>query len=216
MLGHPRCAPAACCGVHLRSAFDLMPLSRLRRQPRDCLRKTRCQTVLYSFPVRLFHSRLHAGLSRRFTWRLFHYGSSRLSLIERWSAEPMSKRVRRDSFHSVDYLEKAIAEFPAVWHDPPQPPVWTATVESTKEKISRCRQTLEQIQPGCTQSCSKRGEKHCPVNFWTLHHYYCVIKMVCRSRENPLAALHGCSRDCQIRTFGKNKSGHAAQPCEEP
>jgi hypothetical protein len=28
--------------------------------------------------------------------------------------------------------------------------VWTATVESIVEKLSRCRQTLEQIQPGCT------------------------------------------------------------------
>jgi hypothetical protein len=31
-----------------------------------------------------------------------------------------------------------------------KPFVWTATVESIKEKLSRCRQTLEKIQPGCT------------------------------------------------------------------
>ena len=34
------------------------------RQPHDCLRKTQGQAVRYSFPVRLFHSLLHAGLSR--------------------------------------------------------------------------------------------------------------------------------------------------------
>jgi hypothetical protein len=45
----------------------LMPLSTLRRQPRDCLRKTRGQAVRYSFPVRLLHPQLHAGLSRRTT-----------------------------------------------------------------------------------------------------------------------------------------------------
>ena len=45
----------------------LIPLSTLRRQPRDCLRKTRGQVVRYSFPVRLFHPPLHAGLSRRTT-----------------------------------------------------------------------------------------------------------------------------------------------------
>jgi non-heme chloroperoxidase len=28
--------------------------------------------------------------------------------------------------------------------------VWTATVESIVQKLSRCRQTLEQIRPGCT------------------------------------------------------------------
>src|SRR5208283_3927791 len=43
----------------------LIPLSTLRRQPRDCLRKTRGQVVRYSFPVRLLHPQLHAGLSRR-------------------------------------------------------------------------------------------------------------------------------------------------------
>jgi len=49
----------------------LIPLSTLRRQPRDCLRKTRGQVVRYSFPVRLFHPRLHAGLSRRTVRYLF-------------------------------------------------------------------------------------------------------------------------------------------------
>jgi len=49
----------------------LMPLSMLRRQPRDCRRKTRGRAVHYSFPVRLFHPRLHAGLSRRSSWHRF-------------------------------------------------------------------------------------------------------------------------------------------------
>ena len=49
----------------------LMPLSTLRRQPRDCLRKTQSQADRYPFPVRLFHSLLHAGLSRRTTWHGF-------------------------------------------------------------------------------------------------------------------------------------------------
>ena len=49
----------------------LMPLSTLRRQPRDCLRKTQGQADRYPFPVRLFHSLLHAGLSRRTTWHGF-------------------------------------------------------------------------------------------------------------------------------------------------
>ena len=43
----------------------LMPLSTLRRRPRGRLRKTQGQVVRYSFPVGLFHSLLHAGLSRR-------------------------------------------------------------------------------------------------------------------------------------------------------
>jgi len=85
--------------------------------------------------------------------------SSWLNLIERWFAELTSQRVRRGSFHSVEDLEKAITEFLAAWNEHSRPFVWTATVESIKEKLSRCRQTLEQIQPGCTQTRSRKRPK---------------------------------------------------------
>jgi len=42
-----------------------VPLFTLRRAPRDTLRKTRGRAVRYSFLVGIFHSLLHAGLSRR-------------------------------------------------------------------------------------------------------------------------------------------------------
>ena len=82
-----------------------------------------------------------------------HYiptSSSWLNLIERWFGELTSKRIRRDSFLSVDDLIAAINQFLAAWNEKPKPFVWTATVESIVEKLARCRQTLEQIQPGCT------------------------------------------------------------------
>ena len=82
-----------------------------------------------------------------------HYiptSSSWLNLIERWFAELTSKRIRRDSFLSVEDLIAAINEFLVAWNDKPRPFVWTATVESIVSKLARCRQTLEQIQPGCT------------------------------------------------------------------
>ena len=82
-----------------------------------------------------------------------HYiptGSSWLNLIERWFAELTRKRIRRDSFLSVDDLIAAINEFLAAWNEKPKPFVWTATVESILAKLAHCRQTLEQIQPGCT------------------------------------------------------------------
>ena len=44
----------------------------------------------------------------------------------------------------------AINDFLAAWNEKPKPFVWTATVESIVGKLARCRQTLEQIQPGCT------------------------------------------------------------------
>jgi len=73
-----------------------------------------------------------------------------LNLIERWFAELTNKRIRRDSFPSLDALVAAIEEFLAVWNEKPRPFVWTATVDSILAKLNRCRQTLEQIQPGCT------------------------------------------------------------------
>jgi transposase len=73
-----------------------------------------------------------------------------LNLIERWFAELTNKRIRRDSFPSRDALVAAIEEFLAVWNQKPRPFVWTATVDSILAKLTRCRQTLEQIQPGCT------------------------------------------------------------------
>src|SRR6266851_807537 len=82
-----------------------------------------------------------------------HYvptSSSWLNLIERWFGELTSKRIRRDSFLSNDDLIAAVNEFLTAWNEKPRPFVWTATVESIVAKLGRCRQTLEQIQPGCT------------------------------------------------------------------
>jgi hypothetical protein len=41
----------------------------------------------------------------------------------------------------------------------PEPSVWTAIVESIPEKLARCRQTLEQIQPGCTSPKTRKRRK---------------------------------------------------------
>src|SRR3954465_5477545 len=84
---------------------------------------------------------------------VIHYvptSCSWLNLIERWFAELTNKRIRRDSFFSVDDLITAINEFLAAWNENPRPFVWTATADSIVAKLARCRQTLEQIQPGST------------------------------------------------------------------
>jgi transposase len=87
---------------------------------------------------------------RRFVMHYVPTSCSWLNLIERWFAELTNKRIRRDSFFSVEDLVTAIEEFLATWNEKPRPFVWTATVDSILAKLSRCRQTLEQIQPGCT------------------------------------------------------------------
>jgi transposase len=98
------------------------------------------------------HPRVRSWLNRhpRFVPHFVPTSSSWLNLVERWFGELTSKRIRRGVFVSVDDLKKAIDEFMTAWNEHPKPFVWTATVESIVEKLSRCRQTLEKIQPGCT------------------------------------------------------------------
>jgi transposase len=98
------------------------------------------------------HPKVKAWLQRhpRFVSHFVPTSSSWLNLVERWFGELTTKRIRRGSFSSVADLEKAIEEFLCAWNKHPQPFVWTATVDSIQEKLSRCRQTLEQIQPGST------------------------------------------------------------------
>jgi transposase len=95
----------------------------------------------------------------RFVLHFVPTSSSWMNLVERWFAELTSNCVRRGSFYSVEDLKKAIQEFLDAWNENPQPFVWTATVESIMEKLSRCRQTLEKIQPGCTLPRSRK-RKH--------------------------------------------------------
>ena len=99
------------------------------------------------------HARVQRWLKRhpRFIAHFVPTSSSWLNLVERWFGELTGKRLRRGVFVSVEDLQKAIEEFLAAWNDAPKPFVWTATVASIVEKLSRCKQTLERIKPGCTR-----------------------------------------------------------------
>lgn len=99
----------------------------------------------------------------RFVFHFVPTSSSWLNLVERWFRELTSQCIRRGAFFSVDDLIRAIEEFLADWNENPQPLVWTATVESIMEKLGRCRQTLEKVQPGCTLPRSKTRKLSCPV-----------------------------------------------------
>ena len=107
------------------------------------------------------HPTVKAWLDRhpRFIPHFVPTSASWLNLVERWFRELTSKRIRRDSFHSVDDLITAIKEFLDAWNDNPKPFIWTATIESIVAKLARCRQTLEQIQPGCTQPRKTKRRK---------------------------------------------------------
>ena len=107
------------------------------------------------------HENVRAWLKRhpRFALHFVPTSSSWLNLVERWFGELDSKAIRRGVFRSVEDLEGSIDAFLTVWNNDPKPFVWTATVESITEKLSRCRQTLEKIQPGCTGPRTKKRKK---------------------------------------------------------
>ncbi len=104
------------------------------------------------------HPKVQAWLRRhpRFVPHFVPTSSSWLNLVERWFGELTAKRIRRGSFGSVEELQQAIEEFLSAWNKAPKPFVWTATVASIVEKLSRCRRTLEQIKPGCTAPRSRK------------------------------------------------------------
>ena len=95
------------------------------------------------------HANVRAWLKRhpRFVLHFVPTSSSWLNLVERWFGVLDDKAMRRGVFRSVADLKVAIDEFLTGWNKNPKPFVWTATVESITEKLSRCRRTLEQIQP---------------------------------------------------------------------
>lgn len=71
--------------------------------------------------------------------------SSWLNLIERWFKELTDKRLRRGTFTSVAELTEAITIWAQAWNLDPKPFIWKATTESIIEKVSRGRETLNQI-----------------------------------------------------------------------
>src|SRR5437660_2297953 len=107
------------------------------------------------------HPKVQAWLKKhpRFLPHYVPTSSSWLNLVERWFSELTSKRLRRGTFLSVPELITAIEEFMDTWNRNPKPFVWTATVDSIVEKLQRCRQTLENIQPGCTLPRSRKRRK---------------------------------------------------------
>jgi len=108
------------------------------------------------------HPKVRDWLERhpRFVPHFTPTSSSWLNLIERWFGELTGKRIRRGVFVSVKDLIAAIEDYLVAWNENPKPFVWTATVESIVEKLSRCKQTLEKIQPGCTTLRSRKKKNN--------------------------------------------------------
>lgn len=71
--------------------------------------------------------------------------SSWLNLVERWFREITDKRIRRESFSSVEQLIATIMDYIAQHNDNPQPFVWTAKADDIFAKVRRAREVLDKI-----------------------------------------------------------------------
>jgi len=82
-----------------------------------------------------------------------------MKLVESWFGHLDNKAIRRGIFLSVADLKASIEAFLKAWNQDPKPFVWTAAVESSQEKLTRCRGTLEQIKPGYTSPKSGKRKR---------------------------------------------------------
>jgi len=91
------------------------------------------------------HPRVQAWLKRhpRFVLHFTPTSSSWLNLVERWFAEITSQRIRRGSFRNVKELILAINTYIESHNQNPRVFVWTASVQSIMNKISKCKEALD-------------------------------------------------------------------------
>lgn len=145
-----------CYARHRHQEF----LKFLKQLDEEFSGKTKLHLVMDNYGTHK-HPKVQSWLKRhpRFVPHFIPTSSSWLNLVERWFGELTGKRIRRGAFVSVQDLKVAIEEFLRTWNENPRPFVWTATVESIAEKLSRCRQTLEKIKPGCTQPRARKTTK---------------------------------------------------------
>lgn len=146
-----------CYARHRHQEF----LRFLKRLDAEFPKKMKLHLVMDNYGTHK-HPTVQSWLQRhpRFLPHFVPTSSSWLNLVERWFGELTGKRIRRGVFVSVPDLIAAIEEYLTVWNLNPKPFVWTATVESILDKLSRCKQTLEKIQPGCTLPRSRKTKRN--------------------------------------------------------
>lgn len=90
------------------------------------------------------HPRVQRWLKRhpRFYLHFTPTSSSWLNLVECWFSELTTKRIRRGSFKNVKELIKVIKQYMESHNQNPKIFVWTASVESLLQKISKCKDLL--------------------------------------------------------------------------
>jgi transposase len=91
------------------------------------------------------HPRVKSWLRRhpRFVLHFIPTSSSWVNLVERFFSEITSKRIRRGSFRNVNDLIGAINSYIESHNQNPKVFVWTASVQTIMNKISKCKEALD-------------------------------------------------------------------------
>ncbi len=94
------------------------------------------------------HPKVQRWLKRhpRFHMHFTPTSSSWLNMVERFFGALTTKRIRRGVFRSVPELIQAIEEYITYHNAAPKPFVWTATVDTIMEKVTRARKALEKTR----------------------------------------------------------------------
>jgi transposase len=79
----------------------------------------------------------------RFELHFIPTHSSWLNLVERWFAEITNKRIRRDSFESVQELINAIKDYIKTWNESGRTFTWTKKPDEIMAKINSCSLTMD-------------------------------------------------------------------------
>ena len=87
---------------------------------------------------------VHKWLARhpRFVMHFTPTIASWLNMVERFFRDITGKRIRRDSFTSVDELESAIDQYVAHHNIDPKPFIWTARASDILAKVTRAKTAL--------------------------------------------------------------------------
>lgn len=81
----------------------------------------------------------------RFHFHFIPTSSSWLNMVERWFREITNKRIRRESFHSVQDLIGVIKEYLDCHNQNPRVFVWTASAERILAKVAKCKEVYDSL-----------------------------------------------------------------------
>jgi hypothetical protein len=101
-----------------------------------------------------------AGPHPRFVMHFTPTSASWLNMVERFFRDITDKRIRRDSFTSVQELELAIDLYVAHHNIDPKPFIWTASARDILAKVTRAK-ALSTARSCCVPWVQRRAHSSC-------------------------------------------------------